>query len=351
MWMIYGATGYTGRLVVAEALARGEKPVLAGRSAGPLAELAASSGLEYRAVDLAEPAALRAALADIDAVAHCAGPFVRTAAPMVAACLATGTHYLDITGELEVFESVFAAHDAAVEAGVVLLPGAGFDVVPTDCLAGLLAAALPGATRLELAFRAGGGVSRGTAKVALAMGAAGARRRIDGELRPTRLGEPRRVAPFPSGPREVGALTWGDLVTAARSTGIPNITVYTRLPATGGWRATVAQRLLRMAPMRRLAERRLRRRPPGPSAQTRAATGIEVWGEVRDPEGATRSATLTGPNPYDLTADALLQAVGHVLAGTGPAGPIPAGAHTPATALGAGFVRNLTGVEVSGPTD
>jgi saccharopine dehydrogenase (NAD+, L-lysine-forming) len=351
-WMIYGAYGYSGRLVAALAAARGQRPVLAGRSPGPLVALAGELGLEHRVVDLADPAGLRAALADVAVVAHCAGPFAATADPMVAACLDTGTHYLDITGELEVFEAVYARHGEAVAAGVVLLPGAGFDVVPTDCVAALLSEALPGAVSLELALRAGGGLSRGSARVGLAMAAAGVRRRVNGDLRPTPLGIPARLVPFPSGERQVGAITWGDLVTAYRSTGIGDITVYARVPTAGSrgrLRAVAAQRLLRYAVARRIAERAVGRRPPGPSPAARAATRVEVWGEVRDRTGASLSATLVGPNGYDLTADAVVRAAGYLVAGTGPAGRIAPGAHTPATALGAGFVRELDRVTLTFP--
>jgi len=346
-WLIYGATGYTGQLVARLAVARGERPILAGRRGPAVAALAADLGLDHRVVDLADPAALRAALADVAVVAHCAGPFVDTSAPMVDACLATGTHYVDITGELDVFEALYARHDEAVAAGIVLLPGAGFDVVPTDCLAALLAASLPGAVSLELAFRAGGGMSPGTARTGLYVTAAGGRRRTGGVLRSTPFGVPSRIVAFPSGPRRVGAVPWGDLVSAYRSTGIGDITVYTSLPVRGRLgrlQAAATARLLRYAVPRALAARLIRRRVTGPSPQTRAATSIEVWGEVRTAGGETRSATLTGPNAYDLTADALLRAVARLRTGT-----VPPGAHTPSTALGADFVRELDGVSLSLP--
>lgn len=343
--MIYGATGYSGRLTARLAVARGERPILAGRRGPAVAALAADLGLDHRVVDLTDPAALRAALADVAVVAHCAGPFVDTFAPMVDACLATGTHYVDITGELDVFEAVYARHDEARAAGVVLLPGAGFDVVPTDCLAALLAASLPGAVSLELAFRAGGGMSPGTARTGLHVVAAGGLRRTGGVLRRTPFGVPSRVVTFPSGPRRVGAIPWGDLVSAYRSTGIGDITVYTSLPVRGRLgrlQAAAIARLLRYAVPRALAARLIHRRVTGPSARTRAATSVEVWGEVRTAGGETRSATLTGPNAYDLTADALLRAVARLRTGT-----VPPGAHTPSTALGADFVRELDGVSLS----
>jgi saccharopine dehydrogenase (NAD+, L-lysine-forming) len=352
--MIYGANGYTGRLVAKLAVARGERPLLAGRDAAAVGRLAAELGLDHHAVDLADAPGLRAALDGVGAVAHCAGPFTATSAPMVEACLATGTHYLDITGEVPVFEAVLGRHEDAVAAGVVLLPGAGFDVVPTDCLAGLLAAALPDADTLELGFLAGGGSSGGTTRTGLDVAARGGLRRVEGRLVPSPFGQPRRAVPFPSGTRTLGAMTWGDLVTAHRSTGIGNITMYGPVPAHGsaaGAAFAALQRVMRLGPARALATRAARRWVSGPDEAARAATRCEVWAQVRNAAGQTRSATLTGPNAYNLTADAVVRAVRYVLAGTGPAGPIAPGAHTPATALGPDFVRELDGVTVTQPTE
>jgi len=352
-WMIYGANGYTGRLVARLAAARGERPLLAGRDADAVGRLAGELGLPHMAVDLADGPGLRSALTGIRAVAHCAGPFSATSAPMVDACLAVGAHYIDVTGEVRVFEAVLGRNAEAADAGVILLPGAGFDVVPTDCLAGLLAAALPDAVALELAFVVGGGSSPGTARTGLGVTAAGGLRRVGGELVPTPFGSPRRAVPFPSRTRTLGAMTWGDLVTAHHSTGIGDITVYGPVPVSGPvTRAAseVVQRVLRYGPARDLAARVIRRWIAGPDDDTRATTDIEVWGEVRNAAGQAYSATLTGPNAYDLTADAMIRAVGYAIAGTGPAGPIAPGAHTPVTALGADFVRELDGVHITGPT-
>lgn len=333
-WLIYGATGYTGRLVADRARAAGLRPTLAGRSGPDLV------------LPLHDERALRAAVAANALVANCAGPFVRTAGPLLDACLAAGTHYVDITGELPVYEDVLARDPAARAAGVTLLTGAGFDVVPTDCVAGLLHAALPGATSLELAFHAPGGPSRGTATTALSSIAEGGLRRIGGALRPAPFGVPAREIPFPSGTRWAGALPWGDVVTAYHSTGIPDITVYATLAPHGpiARLAPLGRAALRLPGARALAERLIRRRAPGPSPQTRARSGVEVWGEVRDAAGQSRTATLTGPNAYTLTADAVVAAVVRILAGT-----TPPGAHTPTTGLGPDFVTTLPGVTVRPP--
>src|SRR5580704_17490675 len=198
-WMVYGAYGYTGRLVAALATERGELPVIAGRDERRLRALGERFEREHRTVNLSDPPELRAVLKDIDVLAHCAGPFSSTSKPMVDASLATGTHYLDITGEIDVFEAVLARDDEARRAGVVLLPGGGFDVVPSDCLAALLVAALPGAARLELALRASGGVSPGTAKTAMeSLGTAG-RARVDGVIGPIPADRRQRRVAFADG--------------------------------------------------------------------------------------------------------------------------------------------------------
>src|SRR5580658_8010624 len=229
-WMIYGAYGYTGRLVAALATERGELPVLAGRDVRRLRDLGELFELEHRAFDLSDPAAVRRGLEGIEAVAHCAGPFSSTSQPMVDACLATGTHYLDITGEIDVFEAVLARHEEARRAGVVLLPGAGFDVVPSDCLAAMLGRALPGAVRLELALRAAGGVSPGTAKTAMeSLGTAG-RARVGGVIGPVPADRRRREVEFADGRATAHAIAWGDVATAYHSTGIGDIVVYAAVP-------------------------------------------------------------------------------------------------------------------------
>jgi saccharopine dehydrogenase (NAD+, L-lysine-forming) len=329
-WVVYGANGYSGALLARLAVARGERPILAGRSEAPVRALAEELGLPYR-VGLPAPHLLDGA----DAVVNCAGPFAATAEPLVTACLTAGAHYLDITGELDVFTWMFAQDGAARAAGVAMVTGAGFDVVPTDCLAALLAAEVPGAVALELAFSAPGGLSRGTARTALGEMGSGAVRRIGGKLVPTRYGDPTRMVPFPSGVRRVGATRWGDLVTAYHSTGIPDITVYMPLPP-----GTALAPLFRFGPLRRAARALIR--AGGPSADVRSTSGCEAWAEVRDAAGTTRAATLSGPNAYALTADASLRALQRVRAGE-----VPPGVHTPSMALGGGFVRTLDGVTVT----
>ncbi|WP_367131057.1 trans-acting enoyl reductase family protein [Saccharothrix sp. HUAS TT1] len=338
-WMIYGANGFTGTLVAELAVRRGLRPVLAGRDEAKVRPLAERLGLEHRVFALEDAAK---ALRDVDAVAHCAGPFSATSGPMVDACLTSGTHYLDITGEIDVFEAVGRRDADAKAAGVVLLPGAGFDVVPTDCLAAMLHAALPTATHLDLAFLVQGGASTGTARTAVEGSGGGGRARVDGVIRGVPLGHRRRTAHFRDRPRDVGAIPWGDVSTAYRSTGIPNITTFTAFPALLGKLQPVTAPLLRTGLAQKLG-RAVVKRIGGPSEATRAKTRCEVFGEVWDADGNRVRAALTGPNAYDLTADSVIRAVQRLQEAT-------PGAHTPSSAFGADYVRALDGVVVDEPS-
>ena len=343
--MIYGANGYTGRLVAELAVRRGQRPVLAGRNAGKLAPLASQLGLEHRAFPLTGGARIGAALAGIEVVAHCAGPFSATSKPLVDACLATATHYLDITGEIDVLEAVLGRDREARDAQVALLPGSGFDVVPTDCLAAMVVARLPDATGLDIAFRAGGGLSPGTARTAVEGLGHGGRARVGGRITPVPSGWRRRTADFASGPVTVTSIPWGDVSTAFHSTGVPDIVTFTLLP--GGGATAAMQRLAgsaaRIPGVRRVLAASVGRRVSGPDDERRSRSRCQVWVEARAADGRIATGSLTAPNGYALTADSVLRVVERVIAGK-----VDAGAHTPSQAHGADFVLELDGVTLHG---
>ncbi|MGE5250511.1 MAG: saccharopine dehydrogenase NADP-binding domain-containing protein, partial [Bacteroidota bacterium] len=125
-FLLYGSYGYTGRLIADEALRRGLSPLLAGRNEAKLKAQAAQLGLAYRLFPLSDSAALDSALREVRAVVHAAGPFVHTFRQMAEACLRTGRHYVDISGEIAGFEALAALDTQAKAAGIMLLPGAGF---------------------------------------------------------------------------------------------------------------------------------------------------------------------------------------------------------------------------------
>ncbi len=345
-WLLYGANGYTGRLIAEEAAARGERPVLAGRREAPVREVAEPLGLAWRVFPLDDARALRRGIEGAPAVLLAAGPFSRTSRPVVEAALAAGAHYLDITGEIAAIEAAFARDAEARESGVALLPACGFDVVPSDCLAASLAAALPGAARLDLAFAAlGGGPSAGTAKSMLEGLARGGAIREGGRIRRVPIAWGQRIVPFHDRPRLVVSIPWGDVATAWRSTGIPDIVTWMAAP-----RALVrAAPLLRLAgvalragPARRLAQRIAGRAVSGPDRESRSAGVSQLWGRVEDGAGRAVEGWARTPEGYRFTAMSSVACVRRLLAEPRPGAAEPrAGALTPSLAFGAGFLADL----------
>lgn len=342
-WMIYGANGYTGELIAQEARRRGLTPLLAGRNRGPIENLARELGLEARVFALDDEKTTTAALQGVGTVLHCAGPFRSTYRPMVEACLARGVHYLDITGEIAVFEAIAARDAAARRAGVTLLPGSGFDVVPSDCLAAHLHRRLPEADHLALAFASSGGVSRGTLRTSLGQADRTGLVRRQGVLEPIRFGSLRREIDFGSGPRPAVAIPWGDLSTAWRSTGIPNLETYMALPR-GAETMLALLALLRPLTRTRVGRSALEswiaRRPAGPDADARARGRSRLWGEARGRAGQRVVSRLVGPEGYALTVQTALRLVERVANGEAPVG-----FQTPATAFGPDLILEIPGVQ------
>jgi len=344
-WMIYGANGYTGAMAAREAVARGMKPVLAGRNALPIAALASELGLQHRIFDLTDAAASAAGLLGMGTVLHCAGPFSATAKPMLEACLANRTHYLDITGEIDVFALAHRRHQRALEAGIVVMPGAGFDVVPTDCMAAQLKREMPEATTLVLAFEAGGGPSPGTAKTSVEGLGAGGRARIGGVLKKVPLAWKVRFFERDGEQRLAMTIPWGDVYTAFVSTGIPNIEVFMCVsPATvkNLRRLRWLSPVLGLAPVQSLLKHGVAKKILGPSEATRAKTGCVVWGEASDAEGHTLRRRLRTPNGYALTVTASLGIVERLLRDP----PAQGGYYTPSMLMGADYVLSLPGVKL-----
>lgn len=345
-FLLYGANGYTGRLILKRALDVGLKPLLAGRSAEAVATLAREHSLDHRSFALDDTAALDAALAETPVVLHAAGPFSGTALPMVDACLRTRTHYVDITGEIGVFEQIHERSERARAAGIMLLPGAGFDVVPTDLLAAHLKRRLPTATHLRLAFRAAGGsVSRGTALTMVENAASGGAVRVDGHITRVPAAWRTRTVDFGFGthPVTVTTIPWGDVATAYFSTGIANIEVYTAMDPAQRRMLAASRRirgLLGSAPVQRLLRTFVRARITGPDDARRRRAVSLVWGEVEDAAGNRVSARMRTPEGYTLTAMTSVDVVRRVLGGDAPAG-----FQTPSLAYGTDWILGLAGVE------
>lgn len=339
--MLYGAYGYTGRLIAEQAVQQGMTPLLAGRSEAKLAALAQRLGCSYRCFSLDGGADVAAQLTDVDLLLHCAGPFSATSAPMVRACLASRTHYLDITGEIEVFEAVHGLSAEARSAGVVLCPGVGFDVVPTDCVAARLKAALPDADYLALGFDSRSGMSPGTAKTALEGMGQGGKIRRDGRILTVPFAYRVRDIDFGGGKKTAVTIPWGDVSTAHYSTGIPNIEVYVPSSSrTIAWmrRANHLRPLLKLPPLQRLLRWQVDKRVQGPDSDRRAQTPTHVWGEATNSRGEKKTVRIQLANGYEVTVHGALGVVAKLLDNVGDGG-----AYTPSQLMGADFITTLPG--------
>lgn len=339
-FMIYGATGYTGKLVARTAKALGMRPILAARNEARLKSVAGQHGFDFCAFDLEDTPALLEALSEVDVVLHIAGPFSATSKPMLDACLKTGTHYLDITGEIDVFEACAARDEEALSAGIMVMPGVGFDVVPSDCLAAHMKARMPDAVELALSISGLSAMSRGTAKTGVESIGEGTRVRRDGRIMALKT-PPRAEVDFGHGPRPAIAIGWGDVSTAFHSTHIPNITVYfetspqlEQMANLGGFKRWIAS----LGFMQRRLKAQVDQMPEGPSdAERREGQGVLV-GEAVNAAGDRVVSRLKCPEGYTLTAMTSLEIVRRTLAGE-----FKPGFKTPSLAYGADFVTEFDG--------
>jgi short subunit dehydrogenase-like uncharacterized protein len=341
--LVYGSYGYTGNLIAEAAVDRGFDVVVAGRNRPRVESQAARLGCDECVVGLDEPNVLDMALAEVPVIVHCAGPFVDTYQPMVEACLRTGTHYLDITGEIGVFEAIAHLDGRAREEDVMLLPGTGFDVVPTDCLAAHLHERLPAASRLALGFDASIGVSPGTAKTMVeGLGDGGAIRR-DGTIESVPLAWQTRETDFGNGEKTAMTIPWGDVSTAYYTTHIPNVEVYTTAHPKTVRNLRIARHfewLLGSGPVKALLSRLVDSRVEGPTERERATERAYVWGEAEADDGRRVVSRLETPHSYELTVQTALEITERVLDGD-----TPAGFQTPAGAYGADLILAVDGVE------
>ncbi len=342
-FLLYGANGYTGKLIARYAADFGLKPILAGRNKDEIVELATELNLPYRIVDLNDKDKLIKLLSSVKLVLHAAGPFKFTSKPMLEACLETGTHYLDITGEIEVFEKAKRLNEKAIEKNIMLMPGVGFDVVPTDCMALYLKNRLPDAIELKLAFATiGGNISNGTATTMIeGMGSGGAVRE-HGKIVQKPLGHKGMWLNFIDKKLFVMTIPWGDLSTAHFTTGIPNIETYTSI-APKTFKLMKFQKLfnwaLRTSLIRNYFKNKLKLKPAGPSDERRSKAKSYVWGEVKNAIGDKATSVIRLPEGYTLTALSSLIITKKVLDGN-----LKIGYQTPAACYGSDLVLEIQGV-------
>ena len=341
-FLLYGANGYTGVLIAKYAAQYGLQPILAGRREEALKPLADELKLPYKVIDINNAAQLTAALQQVKVVVHAAGPFSETAKQMIEACLQTGVHYLDINGDISVFEMIKRFDKTAKEKNIMLLPGVGFDVVPTDCMALHLKNKLADATHLKLAFASiGGGVSHGTAMTIVNKLGEGGAVRENGKIVRKPLGKKGIWVDFGEKKLFVMSIPWGDVSTAHFTTGIPNIEAYTAIKP-GVYRTMKLQPLfnwlLRMEWVKNIIRKKIKNRPAGPADEMRSKSKSLVWGEATNAKGETVHGSLSCADGYTLTALSSLIITKKVLEGN-----FKSGYQTPASCYGEDLVMEIPG--------
>jgi short subunit dehydrogenase-like uncharacterized protein len=343
-FLLYGANGYTGELIARYATEYNLKPILAGRRKEVIEPLALKYNLPYLVFDLNDHDALKAALQKVSLVVHAAGPFEFTAKQMVEACLETQTHYIDINGDIAVFELLKSYDAKAKQKGIMIMPGAGFDVVPTDCLSLFLKNKLPDAIELKIAFATvGGQISHGTAlTMASKMGEGGAERR-GGKIIKVPLGDKGMWLVLENKRLFFMQIPWGDVSTAYFTTGIPNIETYTgitpklykilKFQKAFNW-------LLRTSIIRNYINKQIKKREPGPSDEKREKAKTFVWAQVQNAKGEKATAYLKTPEGYTLTTHSTLLIAKKILEEK-----FLAGYQTPAIVYGADLIMEVPQVE------
>ena len=339
--VVYGAYGYTGKLIVDLCRTKNLDVVLAGRNEESLKKQSEKTGYHYQVVESNNLEGLKKLLTPASVVIHCGGPFRYTAETMAQACLETQTHYTDITGEYQVFESLPKLDDRAKLLGIMIMPGVGFDVVPSDCLALHLKNRVPSATHLQLAFTMSkGGLSRGTSKSMTEGLGDGGLIRKDGKLTYCALGSKVLEIDFGSFKTKALCIPWGDISTAWRSTRIPNIEVYTGATDSmiaNAKRSNYINWLLKMRWVKKIMLKQIDKKPAGPSDEKRESGRSFLWGKVWDASGKeciSRLETLSG---YSLTAHTSVLIAEKILAGN-----FKTGYQTPAMAYGVDLIMEVS---------
>ncbi len=342
--LLYGATGYTGRLIARDAVARGLRPLLAGRDAARLSVLGRELECETRVANLDQPHALALALQGIGVVVNAAGPFSVTARPLVEACLKSGAHYLDVSGEVDTLAAISAYDAAGKRAGVMLMPGVGFDVVPSDCLVARVKRRLPSASRLAIGISGLELVSRGSARTIAEQMGKGIQVRRNGELTTVGTSTLESSFDFGLGLRRSVCVSWGDVVTAFHTTGIPNIEVYFEsTPAIRAFQLLGQSSLFPPAALfsHFWMQAWIEAQPDGPTPSERAGRQAVIVARAETEDGRYAVSRAKTPEVYTFTAAAAALSAARVMEGD-----FEPGFATPARVFGETFLSSFEGVTV-----
>lgn len=344
--LIYGVSGYTGALISRRAAALGLDHIVAGREPELVKAHAQTVQQPYKVFALDDAQALITQLQGVKVVLNAAGPFKYTNVPLIEACLAAGAHYVDLAGEVPELRVAARYDEQAKAAGITIIPGVGLGVVPTDVIASRLKALMPEATSLDLGFETVGGASRGTLGSMLSQLRDPGHRRVDGQLVSAEPAEQTRQVALPHGQRTMVLNPWrADLWSAWQTTQIPHITTWIALPGPLRvmMRGKLRGMLWRSSLWQHLLKRIIRRLPAGPSAAQLAAGSSTCWGQIQNAQGATITATLTGPEAYLFSAETATRVASLLLTTR----QLPSGCLSPTLALGDTLLDDMEGVKLT----
>jgi short subunit dehydrogenase-like uncharacterized protein len=301
--LIYGANGYTAKLFANLANSSNLNFVLAGRSAYETKK-------EYRQFSLEQATNIDRHLHDVKLLINLAGPFTKTVKPLIEACIRTNTHYIDIAGEYSEFKTAFKYNEQAIASGIMLMPGAGFGVVPTDIAAKLAQEKLPDATHLTIGFISNGGASRGTLMTILK----------DIHTSGIKVIEGKEIITMPASSEfnfndqnkhhKLVYNPWrADLFTASISTGIKNIETYSNFPGLivkmmNGKFLWLRDFLLNTA---------IKWLPEGPTKKQLSKGSTIIVATVRNAKKEVKQVIIKGPEAYDFTVQTLLAVTKKIL--------------------------------------
>lgn len=343
--LLYGATGFTGRRIAEAAVQRGLNFSIASRDPRSLKDLAGQLQLPWYAIDLCNSDSLDELVRDHDLVLNAAGPFHDTCIPVLEACLRSDSHYIDVSGELPSFARTLRYNQTARERGVMLMPGAGFVVAPSDCLALHVSQQLPEATSLRLAFSQIGNFSRGTLRAMANLAARETTVTRHGHLTTVPVGRLERFFDFGQGPSRSSAVAWADVLTAPRTAGYKNVEVYVeadlirRAALQGGaWSAEI----LHTTVGRKVSTFMSQWWPEGPTAT--ALEGVErlIIAEAETHDRRLWRSTLRLPDGYLATPPIAVEIAARVLQGQ-----IQPGFQTPAGVYGTDLLNCIPNVVLS----
>lgn len=340
--LIYGANGYTGKLVVQQALAKGLKPTIAGRNGESISKMATEFGLPYLVFSLDNIDEIARHLNPFSVVLHCAGPFSETARPMIEACLISQTHYLDITGEIAILDWTFQKNTEAISKNIMLMCGVGFDLVPTDCVANKLKNLMPDATHLEIAFfMKGGSISHGTMTTMANNLGNTSYERINEKLVPKPLAHKGKTVDFKIDKKFCISIPWGDLYSAYVSTQIPNITTYSAASKSTYYILKlqfILNPVLKSKWFKNIFKKYIDKNITGPTPEQNKNGRSYVYGAAANALGNRIETVLECAESYQITAIAAVHIAQKVLAGNSKSGY-----QTPASCYGADLILEMEG--------